>query len=469
MSAHSLRASFRDPSGFLFQGEDGHLYRQVNRRYQPDFELLHRSGLYDELASGGLLIEHKLVDNILPLNEEGYCVIRPRKVPFISYPYEWAFSALKDAALLTIDIQLRALKRNMQLKDASAYNVQFDGYRPVFIDTLSFELLEVDKPWKAYGQFCRHFLSPLALMAKTHVDAGLLTRDFIDGIPLDVASRMLPLRTRLSFGTQLHIHWHAKMIARHRETQLPSTTVKQAKTRPIRELRMPKKRLQAYLENLRSTIESLRAKRDSTEWANYYDDHSYSQAGLQEKRDVVQQFLHLVQPATVWDLGANTGVFSRIASEHGAFTCAFDIDPVCVEHAYLLGRKHRNTKILPLRMDLTNPSPALGWAHSERDSFADRGPADAVMALALIHHLAISNNVPLPSIADFFRLLGRALIIEFVPKQDHSVQRLLETRKDIFDHYHQTAFEQASSRHYDIRESRSVGTDGRVLYLMLSR
>lgn len=468
-TAQTLRASFRDPSGFLFEGEDGQLYRQINRRFQPDFEMLHRTGLYDELSGCGLLVDHNIVNDVQPLSDEGFCVIRPRRLPFISYPYEWAFSALKDAALLTLDIQLRALDHDMQLKDASAYNVQFEGCRPLLIDTLSFEKLDVDKPWKAYGQFCRHFLAPLALMAKTHIDAGYLLRDYIDGIPLAVASRMLPMRTRWSFGLQLHVHWHGRMVAKHGATRPSTQTKSRLDQSRTSELHMPKNRLKVYLENLRSTINSLYLKCGGTEWSNYYEDNSYSPEALGEKKELVDRYLRIVQPATVWDLGANTGVFSRIACDLGCFTCALDIDPACVERAYLEGRETKQANLLPLRMDFTNPSPSLGWAHRERDSLANRGPADTVMALALIHHLAIANNVPLPAIADFFRQLGKTLIIEFVPKQDQQVQRLLQNREDIFDDYHQTAFEQAFGSHFDIRESRAVGIDGRVLYLMQSR
>jgi len=469
MPLQALRSSFRDPSGFLFEGQDGQLYRQVNRRYQADFELLNRSGLYEELSGGGLLIDHDVSSDVQPVSADGFCVIRPRRVPFISYPYEWAFSALKDAALLTLNVQLRALNHGMQLKDASAYNVQFDGCRPLLIDTLSFERLDENKPWKAYGQFCRHFLAPLALMAKTHMDAGYLLRDYIDGIPLDVASSMLPLRTRLSIGLQLHLHWHSRMIGKHSAT-LPAHQSAQHGARPkTRELHMPKNRLQAYLENLQSTIQSLRCRCGETEWKNYYEENSYSSSGFQAKRELVEGYLKLLKPATVWDLGANTGVFSRIASQLGAFTCAFDMDPACVERGYFEGRRSGLANFLPLRMDLTNPSPAIGWAHGERDSLADRGPADAIMALALIHHLAITNNVPLPAIAEFFRRLGKALIVEFVPKQDPQVRRLLENRDDIFDNYHQTGFEEAFRRHFEIRESQPVGTDGRILYLMQSR
>jgi hypothetical protein len=280
---------------------------------------------------------------------------------------------------------------------------------------------------------------------------------------------MLPNRTRLSIGMQLHLHWHAKMVAKHQETRSAAHPSHNSGRPRGRELHMPKNRLQAYLENLRNTINSLQSNCAQTEWANYYEENSYSPATFKAKRELVERYLRLGQPATVWDLGANTGVISQIACDLGCFTCAFDVDPACVERAYSGGRKARQANFLPLRMDLTNPSPSLGWAHEERDSLANRGPADKVMALALIHHLAISNNVPLPTIADFFRTLGRALIVEFVPKQDPQVQRLLENREDIFDDYHQSTFEQAFGRHFHLRESAPIGADGRVLYLMQAR
>lgn len=465
MTAQRIAASFRDPSGFLFRSEAGQLYRQVNHCYRPHFELLHDSGLYDGLVGDGLLVRHQVVDGVRPLSDDAFCIIQPHRIPFISYPYEWAFSALKDAALLTLDVQIRALEHDMQLKDASAYNIQFDGCQPVLIDTLSFERVEPNKPWKAYGQFCRHFLAPLALMSKSHIDLGYLLRDYIDGIPLDLASRLLPLRTRLSLGQQLHIHWHARMIAKHSPTtpqQSEAGTIGPAR----REMRMPKNRLLVYLENLRKTVASLTWSARGTEWADYYEDNSYTEAGLTEKRQLVSKYLQRVNPATVWDLGANTGDFSRLASDAGAFTCAFDVDPACVERAYLKGRAANERNLLPLRMDLTNPSPSLGWAHAERDSFASRGPVDAVLALALIHHLAISNNVTLPRLADFFHQLGSALIVEFVPKADPQVRRLLQHREDVFDQYDQTCFERAFAEYFQLEERNEVGSDGRVLYLM---
>lgn len=468
MASRRVPSSFRDPCGFLFHGDDGTLYRQVNRRYEQNFRLLNDSGLYDELTRAGQLVDHEIADDAEPVTDESFCVIRPRRLPFISYPYEWPFSALKDAARLTLDIQLRALKRDMQLKDATAYNVQFEGCKPILIDTLSFEAYQPDVPWKAYGQFCRHFLAPLALMSKVHVDLGYLLRDYIDGVPLDLASKLLPWKTKLSLNYQVHVHWHARMIARHSQTAIPLENMADT-DKTTSKIKLPKNRLVALLESLRRTIGDLKWEPGGTEWADYYENTSYTDEGLNQKKQFVRQYLEAVQPTTVWDLGANTGEFSQIASDLGCRTFSFDIDPACVERCYLRGKKAKQDRLLPLRMDLTNPSPGLGWAHEERDSLADRGPADVVMALALIHHLAISNNVSLGSVADYFRRLGKSLIIEFVPKQDPQVRRLLMSREDIFDQYYQGPFEEAFAKCFHIEQSQPIGSDGRVLYRMRAR
>ncbi len=193
-----VAASFRDPSGFLFS-RNGALYRQINRVYADDYDHLISSGLYDQLVKSGLLIPHREVSEKPVYPELAVKVIQPELVPFISYPYEWSFSQLKDAALATLAIQKRSIKAGMSLKDASAYNIQFINGKPTLIDTLSFEIYKEGKPWDAYRQFCQHFLAPLALMARVDVRLGQLLRVFIDGIPLDLASRLLPASTRAKF------------------------------------------------------------------------------------------------------------------------------------------------------------------------------------------------------------------------------------------------------------------------------
>jgi len=481
-SENQLGASFRDPSGFMFR-RDGRLYRQVNRLYQGEYDRLMASGLYENLTKDNLLISHQEVDLTPEAPELAYKVLYPALAAFISYPYEWSFSQLKNAALATLRIEKRALAKGMSLKDASAYNIQFLHGRPVLIDTLSFETYQEGKPWIAYRQFCQHFLAPLALMAYCDVRLGQLLKIYIDGVPLDLASRLLPLKTRLNFSLMTHIHLHAAAQQRYSD---------KAANKYVVSGQVSKTSFLALIESLQSTIRKLAWKPAGTEWVEYYQDTNYSETALEHKKELVKGYLGRIAPSKVWDLGANTGLFSRLASDRGIPTVAFDVDPAAVERTYLdivaQRKADRSAKgdtgpdifmpessiepkeyLLPLVMDLTNPSPSIGWQNRERESFIDRGPVDAVLALALIHHLAISNNVPLASLADFFRSITHWLVIEFIPKSDSQVQRLLSTRADIFPEYTEQGFEQAFSSCFTLMESTPICDSQRRLYLMAAR
>jgi len=453
----NVRGSFRDPSGFMFK-HDGKLYRQVNQKYREEYDLLMNSGLFDQLNKSRTLIAHKEVELALaPRPEIAYKVIQPEIVDFISYPYEWCFNQLKDAAILTLAIARRALEFGMSLKDASAYNIQFHQGRPIFIDTLSFEKYEEGTPWVAYRQFCQHFLAPLALMAKADIRLAQLMRLHIDGIPLDLASKLLPGSTRLNFGLTTHIHIHAKSQQRYADKEVSQDKVK---------ARMSKTSMYGLLDSLLSTVKSLNVKTIQTEWTDYYQDNNYTQASFEAKRQLVRSFIEQVQPKQVWDLGGNTGEFSRAASELQIPTVCFDIDPGAVQQNYDLVKANKEKFMLPLCMDLTNPSPDLGWHNAERESMQARGPVDLVMALALIHHLAISNNVPLLDVADYFADLGEYLIIEFVPKSDSQVKRLLASRLDIFPDYTLEGFRNAFKQRYVLLDEKPVEGSERTLFLM---
>src|SRR5919109_2075597 len=399
-----LAASFRDPSGFLFS-RGGILYRQVNQHYEKEYAQLMESGLYEKLVRARLLVPHVEVDETPAEPELAYKIIQPEPVPFISYPYEWSFSQLKDAALATLSIQRRALKVGMSLKDASAYNIQFVRGKPTLIDTLSFEIYKEGQPWVAYRQFCQHFLAPLALMALRDVRLSQLLRVYIDGLPLNLASELLPAKTRFNFGLLTHVHLHAGAQKRYADAEVKS-----------RAATMSKQAMTGLIDSLDSTVRKLDWKPGGTEWGNYYDMSNYSDAAFEHKKQLVREWSAKVKPSLIWDLGANNGTFSRVAGEGGAFVVSSDIDPAAVEQNYRQMKGEKTENILPLLLDLTNPSPAIGWGNEERDSFRARGPADLVLALALIHHLAISNNVPLPQLAAFFAESGQWLVIEFVPK-----------------------------------------------------
>lgn len=454
-SSRRSGASFRDPSGFLFV-RDGTLYRQINQSYRPAFDQLIESGLFAELVEGGWLIPHEAVD--VPAAEPGRAslVIRPEPVSFISYPYEWSFSQLQDAALATLEIQRRALERGLSLKDASAYNIQFHHGSPVLIDTLSFEPYREGEPWVAYRQFCQHFLAPLALMSRRDIRLGQLLRLHIDGVPLDLAAGLLPWRARLNPGLLTHIYLHAASQRRYAGADIRT----ERRGRGIR-----KNALLGLIDNLRRTVAGLTWAPGRTDWAEYGRMHNYTPAAYQAKHRIVAEFLDRSRPQSVWDLGANVGEFSRIASGSGVSTIAFDIDPSAVEVNYREVRRAGETNLLPLLMDLTNPSPAQGWQHAEREAMVARGPTDVVMALALIHHLAIGNNVPLPQLASFFADLGRWLILEFVPKSDSQVHIMLASREDIFSEYHRQGLERALTAFFDLREAHRIPDSERTVYL----
>ena len=452
----SLGASFRDPSGFLFTRE-GVLYRQVNQVYADDYIRLMESGLYAKLVKAGLLVPHTESDTQPADEKRSFKVLCPERVPFISYPYEWSFGQLKDAALATLSIQKRALKSGMSLKDASVYNIQFHKGKPMLIDTLSFESYEEGEPWVAYRQFCQHFLAPLALMAYRDVRLNQLLRVYIDGVPLDLASQLLPGRTRLNLGLSTHIHLHA--IAQKRYEDVLVTEARGGR-------KMSKDALLGLIESLLDTVRKLEWKPAGTEWADYYSANNYTDFAFEHKKVLVGDWLLKIAPKILWDLGANSGIFSRIAVESGAYVISSDIDPGAVEMNYRQVKERNEQNLLPLVLDLTNPSPSIGWQNRERDSFLQRGPVDAVLALALVHHLAITNNVPMELLAEFFAGCGEWLIIEFVPKSDSQVQKLLRNREDIFSEYTRTGFESAFTQWYTIQESSAVRDSERWLYLM---
>jgi hypothetical protein len=459
MSESRIQSSFRDPSGYLFT-RHGVLYRQVNQSYAKAYDKFMSSGLYEELVKNGSLVAHKELDLKADDPDLAYRVIQPDLVPFISYPYEWSFSQLKDAALLTLEMNKLALSKGMILKDASAYNIQFVDGKPILIDTLSFDIYHKGKAWDGYRQFCQHFLAPLALASHVDIRFLLLSKNYIDGIPLDLTSRLLPGKTKFGLtGLNVHIHIHAKMQQQYADKQPTQNNA----------ALLSKEALINMLNGLIQTVQKLTWQPKGTEWGEYYSATNYSDEALRLKGEMVGRFIEACKPASVWDLGANNGLFSREASKRGIFTVASDIDPAAVEKNYLTIKSNGEKNLLPLVLDLTNPSPAIGWANQERDSFSQRGPVELVLALALIHHLAISNNLPLGSIADYFASIAKWVVVEFVPKSDSQVQRLLSTRKDIFKHYTEEGFESAFKERFEISKKEKVAGSERTLYLLKTK
>jgi ribosomal protein L11 methylase PrmA len=469
MSADPSRigSSFRDPSGYLYRRE-GVLLRQVQERYRPHYEHLKSSGLYAALTAEGLLVPHEE----RPLAEAdgpgAAFVLRPELLPFISMPYEWCFAQRQAAALLTLRVQELALAHGMMLKDASAFNVQFRGVQPVLIDTLSFERYEDGAPWVAYRQFCQHFLAPLLLQARLDVRLGALLRQYLDGIPLDLASALLPRRSWLSPAVAMHIHLHARSIAQHAATegaQAGSRRDAAATGSTAPRTRVSRAGLEGVLGSLRGAVAGL-SWQAGTEWGAYEETHNYDAAGRASKQGLVAEFLRAAAARRVIDLGANAGEYSRVARDAGAeLVIAADGDPMAVERGFRRLRESGEAGVHPLLVDLTNPAPAQGWNHGEWPSLAARGPFDAVLALALVHHLAIGNNVPLVGVAAMLATLGRQVIIEWVPKPDPQVQRLLAAREDIFDRYTEDGLLEAfAAVGMRVQQRAEVGNSGRTLF-----
>jgi hypothetical protein len=451
--------SFRDQSGFVFYVADT-VYRNISYSYKADYEHLISSGLYDKLIAEGLLVSHEEVDiNEYTTNADCYKIIKPQAIPFISYPYEWCFEQLREAALLTLRIQKIAFDHGMILKDASAYNIQYNGVQPILIDTLSFSRYQEGSPWPGYRQFCQHFLAVLALMKFTDSRTSLLLKSFIDGIPLDLAARLLPMKTRWRFSLLTHIHLQARSIKRH------ETGSKIAMRPP----RISKYSFSALIDHLETSIKALARTSVTSEWADYYDATNYSAAGIESKQKIVKAFVQDIPAALAWDLGANNGKFSRILSDKGIYTVSADLDHEAVQKNFLLARSQSSINILPLVLDITNPTAAIGWRNAERKQWDKRKNPDLILALALIHHLCFSHNIGFDSIASYFKSLCKALIVEFVPPDDSQVALLPKPNTQIAHDYSEHNFESVFAKYFDLEKKTTVEGSKRQIYLYKSK
>ena len=457
-SGNRILASFRDPKGFLFV-RNGEVFRQINQAGMEDYQHLMGSGLYSQLRDKDLIVPHKEVDSRPYLANLCYKVIKPFQLPFISYPYEWCFSQFKNAALCTLQIQRAAINHSMSLVDASAFNVQFVKNRAIFIDTLSFELSSKQKPWLAYRQFCEHFLAPLALMSHCSLSAAKFFQVDLDGIPLKTASKMLPLSARLNWGLISHLFLHAKTQKKYEYTE-------HNKKEKIQELSLSKKGQIWLLDSLERTVRELRCPKEKSLWADYDANQGYEDLLKQEKENFVREESLRIKASKILDLGANRGHYSRIASNGTSFTIASDLDSLAVEKNYQQAVQENTGNIFPIVYDLCNPSPSLGWANQERLRLDQRFSPDLILALALIHHLSISKNIPFDYLAQLLSALGKHLIIEFVDREDPQVKRLLVHRKDKVIAYQKENFETAFKHYFSIEKQHKIGNSARYLYSM---
>lgn len=446
-------ASFKDPAGFVFQ-YNGKVYRQVNQSYADNYRLLMQSGLCDKLVQKKWLLSHTEINDNLTGRDNWYLTLLPEQLPFISYAYEWSFDMLRDAALLTLKINKAAIEHGLVLKDATPFNIQFYKGKPVFIDTLSFEKYDETKPWIAYRQFCECFLFPLYLTHYTGMDATRLLSVYPDGLPVAVVATLLPFKSRFDLSVWMHVHLQKNI-------QQKNTGNKQV------QVAFTKKKLLLLLNGLTETIKRLSIDSGVTTWSNYYTETILSAAYLQEKEKIFREYLTPISFNSALDLGANDGYFSKIAAEKGSRVIATDFDSKCINTLYKEIKTNKITTITPLVIDISNPSPAIGFNNKERTSFIDRVQSDLVLALALIHHLVFGKNIPLVMLPEFFAsLTSQYLIIEFVPFEDEKVKLLIQNKEQYHKDYSVNVFEEVFSIRFSIIQKQIITETNRVLYLM---
>ena len=461
-----LNSSFRDiyAGGYVFNHNDA-IYRCISNKYRENYDFLISSGLYDKLVMDEILVSHEEISNIEQFNmfsDDVYKIIKPIQLPYISYPYEWSFHQLKDAALLTLKVLLEALKYNMILKDATAFNIQFYNGKPIFIDTLSFEKYKDGSLWQAYSQFCRHFLAPLALISYTDYRLFHASMNFIDGIPLDYAANLLPIKSKFKLGIFMHLHLNAKV---HRKAEKESHDNN-------KKFVLKKSNLINLIENLVNTINGIdyNTKKGKSNWNGYYSFTNYDEDSFTQKEKILIELVSKCDNSKkIVDLGANNGHFSRLlcGKYSNSIIISSDMDYHAVDENYLILKANECKNIYPIVTDLTNPTPSIGWANKERDSFIARlSGSDITLALALIHHITITNNVPFNKSAEFFASFTKYLIIEWVPKNDSQTMKILDENIGDYSYYTIENFEKSFERHFTILERVAIDNTKRILYLM---
>ena len=427
---YRIPASFRDPAGFVYF-ENGRIFRKINEYGKHDFDEFISSGLADELIHRDLIIPFEIVDN-----REDSITILPEYIPFITYPYEWSFSQLRDAAAATLEINRIALDYGFYLKDASAFNLALHKNKMRFIDHTSFTKYIRDTPWCAYKQFCKQFAATLLLMKMVSPECLNLLISNVDGIELDLASKMLPPKSFFNLFSLIHIHCHAAAERRY------SGSVEKSK-HPV----LKKQQLLKLMDGLIYEIRHLKSYKSKTAWQDYYENTNYSSGSFEHKKSIVDDFCRRNKSDILLDLGANNGEFSGIAAKYFNRVIAADYDAGAVEMLYLKSQKEIKN-LIPVKLDLFNPSPALGLFNRERSSFFERVNADCISGLALIHHLRVTGNWRIEDIARLFAMAKKCALIEFVPLEDSQMQQLLRGRQEIYSDWNIENVIKAFEKHF---------------------
>ena len=448
--------SFRDPESRVFYSGD-EVYRALSTDGLSDFDALAATGLLEDER----VVRTERAENVAALEQllvhEPAAVLRHERIPFVSYPYEWTFSMLKDAALVQLDLLLAALEHDLVLKDSTPYNIQFKGAKPLFVDIGSFERIREGEPWVGYRQFCMLYLYPLLLLSAKGVPFQPWLRGAIDGITPAQMRGVMSFRDRFRKGVFTNVFLHAKLEARYADR--PGQVKAEVK-------RVFKKELfVANVRKMRRLVEGLSWDPPQGVWVAYGERNSYTDDDAKRKDDFVREVAKSRSWNLVWDIGANNGRYSRIAAEGAKTVIAVDADQGPVELLYRDLRSEGNEQITTLTMNLADPSPGLGWRGLERKAMAGRGQPDLVLALALIHHIAMSANVPVKEFVDWLASLGSALVIEFPTREDPMVKKLLAPKREgLHPDYELGFFERCLGDAFEIERTERLESGTRVLY-----
>ena len=450
--------SFRDRHGRIVYGSSGGVFRMLSARALEEWRFLQATNFFRNAMNGGRIVETRQVDRewappSTHSEEPWSAALRHDRIPFVSYPYEWPFGMLKDAALLHLDLLLEALEENLILKDASAYNVQWIGSRPVFIDVLSFERCSLGEPWAGYRQFCRMFLNPLMLQAYKGLPFQPWLRGSLEGVETEHMNRLFTARELLKPGVFAHVFLQAKLQARY------SNKDREIKA-DLRNAGFHKNLIRTNARRLHRLVSRLRMRDKHSEWSDYENSHHYSTSDYQKKLEFVGRASGARRWDLIWDLGCNTGAFSRIAAEHARYTVAMDSDSHAVELLYQDLKAEGRETILPLTLNLLDASPNQGWRGLERKNLPERGKPDLILCLALMHHACLTGNVPLWEFLEWLASLGGDLIIEFVSQRDPMARKLLKNKKDPHGDYNRGTFDRSLNERFDViwREPLGCGT-----------
>jgi hypothetical protein len=462
--------SYRDRDGRVFYGESGEVFRALSARALADWQAVSATRFFQQAMADGRIVRTESIGNAPfepELPERGWAgILRHETIPFVSFPYEWTFGMLKDAALLHLELLQSALDEDVTLKDGTAYNVQFVGTRPVFIDVASFERFTPGQPWAGYRQFCQTFLYPLFLQAYRNVAFHPFLRGCLAGISPADCARLMSLRDLARPGVLTHVCLHARLES---ERSVQQSNLQQALPRAG----FDKSLIRNNAAGLERIIGRLSWNPPHSKWSGYQDSNSYADADRRRKADFVHQSVAARPREVVWDLGCNTGEYSRIAARHARQVVAMDSDHLAVERMYQSlksePRAASTGTILPLVSNVADPSPSLGWRGKERKSQTERGRPDLTLCLALVHHLCIDAGIPLRELLAWLAGVGTELVIEFVERTDPMVQLLLRNRRDSCDDYELGNFELWLHEYFDVVRQERLESGTRTLYHALTR